>query len=118
MGLTPGRIGYRTVKACIKAGVDVVDLSFMPEDPLTLNEDALKADVTVIPDCGVAPGLCNILVGRLSTFLDEVEDVNIFVGGIPEKPVPPLDYKYELDFHHCLYPNVSHVSSEDAQSQY
>ena len=93
VGLAPGRIGYQTVKACVQASIDVVDLSFMPEDPLTLNREALNANVTVIPDCGVAPGLSNILVGRAASLLDEVMEVIILVGGIPEKPIAPLDYK-------------------------
>jgi len=93
VGLAPGRIGYETVKACVEAGVNMVDLSFMPEDPLTLHSEALKADVTVIPDCGVAPGISNFLVGRACSLLDEVEQAIILVGGIPEKAIGPLGYK-------------------------
>ena len=93
IGLAPGRMGYETVKACVEAGVDMVDLSFMPEDPLTLHRKAQKADVTVIPDCGVAPGISNMLVGRAYSLLDEVEEAIILVGGIPEKPIGPLGYK-------------------------
>ena len=93
VGLAPGRAGYKTVKACIDAGVDLVDLSFMPEDPLTLNNRAIEADVCIIPDCGVAPGLSNMLVGRAFSLLDKVEEAIILVGGVPEKPVPPLGYK-------------------------
>lgn len=93
VGLAPGRIGYKTVKACVEAGVDMVDLSFMAEDPLTLNKEALMAGVTVIPDCGVAPGLSNILVGRACTLLDQIEEVVVLVGGIPEKRIAPLNYK-------------------------
>jgi len=93
VGLAPGRIGYETVKACVEAGVNMVDLSFMPEDPLTLHSEALKADVTVIPDCGVAPGISNFLVGRACSLLDEVEEAIILVGGIPEKAIGPLGYK-------------------------
>jgi len=93
VGLAPGRTGYRTVEACIQAGTDMVDLSFMPEDPLTLNREALEAGVTVVPDCGVAPGLSNILVGRAASLLDRVEEVIILVGGIPERLVAPLDYR-------------------------
>jgi len=93
VGLAPGKLGYRTMKTCVQAGVDMVDLSFMAEDPITLNEEASKANVTIIPDCGVAPGLSNILVGRAVRMLDHVEDVVIMVGGIPNKPVPPLGYK-------------------------
>jgi len=92
IGTLPGDIGYRSVKAAIDAEVDMVDLSYMPENPLTLNEDAVKADVTIVPDCRVAPGLSNLLVGRAISKLDQVEEVNIMVGGLPEVPVPPLGY--------------------------
>jgi saccharopine dehydrogenase-like NADP-dependent oxidoreductase len=93
IGLTPGRLGYQTVKAAIEACVDMVDLSYMPEDPTRLHDEAKSVEVTVIPDCGVAPGLSNILVGRAVGMLDSVEDVYILVGGLPQKRVPPLDYK-------------------------
>ncbi len=93
IGLAPGRRGFLSMKACIDAGVDMVDLSYMSEDPLTLHHSALKRGVTVIPDCGFAPGLSNILVGKAVSMLDHVESVRIFVGGLPEKNIPPLGYK-------------------------
>lgn len=93
VGLTPGRVGYETVKASIQAGVDIVDLSYMPQDPLTLNEEALRLGVRVIPDCGVAPGLSNILVGGAVAMLGKVREVHILVGGLPERPISPLGYK-------------------------
>lgn len=93
VGLTPGRLGYQTVRACIEAGVDMVDLSYMPEDVMSLSQEALEAGVTVIPDCGLAPGLSNMLVGRAASLLDQVEEAIILVGGIPERPIPPLGYK-------------------------
>jgi saccharopine dehydrogenase-like NADP-dependent oxidoreductase len=93
VGLAPGRLGYKTVEAAIEAGVNMVDLSYMQEDPMTLNDRALKAGVTVIPDCGVAPGLSHILVGRAVSMLDKVKNVIILVGGIPQNRIPPLDYK-------------------------
>lgn len=92
IGTLPGDVGYRSVKAAIDAKVDMVDVSYMPENPLTLNQDAVKAGVTIIPDCGVAPGLSNLLVGRAISKLDQVENVHIMVGGLPEEPVPPLGY--------------------------
>ncbi|MBS7641387.1 MAG: saccharopine dehydrogenase family protein [Candidatus Bathyarchaeia archaeon] len=93
VGLTPGRLGYQAVRACIETGVDMVDLSYMPEDVMLLNQKALEAGVTVIPDCGLAPGLSNMFVGRAASLLDQVEEAIILVGGIPEKPIPPLGYK-------------------------
>jgi len=92
MGTLPGDIGYRSVKAAIDAKVDMVDVSYMPENPLMLDEDAIKAGVTIVPDCGVAPGLSNLLVGHAVSKLDEVESIRMMVGGLPEEPVPPLGY--------------------------
>jgi len=85
MGFLPGKFGYRLAEACIDAGKGLVDISYMPENPLTLNEKAIKAGATVIPDCGLAPGISNILVGRAMGKLDKVLAVHIMVGGLPEE---------------------------------
>ncbi len=92
IGALPGDYGYRALKACIDARKDIVDVSFTPEDPLELDEEAKKSNATIIPDCGVAPGLSNLLVGYGASMLDTIEKAVIMVGGIPEKKVPPLDY--------------------------
>jgi lysine 6-dehydrogenase len=92
VGALPGDIGYYSVKAAIAAGVNMVDVSYMPENPLQLSKEAEKAGVTVVPDCGVAPGISNVLIGHSLGRLDEVESIYIMVGGLPEKPVPPLGY--------------------------
>jgi saccharopine dehydrogenase-like NADP-dependent oxidoreductase len=92
LGALPGDYGYGALEASVEAGVDMVDVSYTPEIPLGLDGPAKEADVTVIPDCGVAPGLSSILVGRAASRLDRVESAHILVGGIPETPVPPLGY--------------------------
>jgi lysine 6-dehydrogenase len=92
MGFLPGRLGYRLAEACLEARRNLVDVSYMHENPLTLNRKAVDANVTIIPDCGLAPGISNILVGNAVKKLDRVQAVNIMVGGLPEKPIPPLGY--------------------------
>jgi lysine 6-dehydrogenase len=92
IGALPGDIGYQSLKAAIKARVDLVDVSFMPEDPLPLNDSAIEAGITIVPDCGVAPGISNLLVGHATSEIDTVENVKIMVGGLPETPVDPLGY--------------------------
>jgi len=92
IGALPGDYGYQALKAAIEAGVDMVDVSFTPEDPLELDGAAKEAGITIIPDCGVAPGLSNMLVGYASAKLDRVLEAHILVGGLPEHPVPPLGY--------------------------
>jgi lysine 6-dehydrogenase len=92
VGALPGFLGFRVCKASVSAKVNIVDVSFMPEDIIKLHKDALKAKVCVIPDCGMSPGLGSMLVGRASSQLDTVESVHMFNGGLPEKPIPPLEY--------------------------
>jgi lysine 6-dehydrogenase len=92
MGFLPGKLGYRLTEACIEAGKDLVDVSYMAENPLTLNDKAASAGVTIVPDCGLAPGISNILVGHVAKKFDKVESVHIMVGGLPETPIPPLGY--------------------------
>jgi saccharopine dehydrogenase-like NADP-dependent oxidoreductase len=92
LGFLPGKLGYQSMKACIKAQRDFVDVSFMPENPMVLNTEARRADVTIVPDCGLAPGISNVLVGHAVSELDRVDGVRIMVGGLPEKPIPPLAY--------------------------
>ena len=92
IGALPGKIGYNALEACIDAKVNMVDVSFMPEDPLTLDRKAAKAGVTIIPDCGVAPGLSHVLLMHGISKLDQVQSAEILVGGLPSKPIPPLGY--------------------------
>jgi len=92
VGALPGSMGYQACKASVSAKVDVVDVSFMPEDIMTLNKASLKAKVCVVPDCGMSPGLGSILVGHAVSKLDQVESVHMLNGGNPQKPVTPLDY--------------------------
>jgi len=93
VGALPGRLGFGAMRAAIEAGTDMVDISFMPQNPLELDDLAKAAEVTIIPDCGVAPGLSNMLVGYGASRLDRVKEVHIKVGGLPQNPTPPLGYR-------------------------
>lgn len=93
VGALPGRFGFSTVKAAIRAGVDLVDVSFMPENPAELHSEAEEARITVLFDAGFAPGLSNVLVGRIYQELEELEEAKIYVGGLPKNPRPPLYYR-------------------------
>jgi lysine 6-dehydrogenase len=92
VGALPGWLGYQACKAAIKARVNMVDVSYMPEDVMTLNKDAVKTKICIIPDCGMSPGIGSILAGRAASKLDETESIHMLNGGLPEKPVPPLGY--------------------------
>jgi len=89
----PGFLGFRTLQAIIEAGKNVVDIAFFPEDPFELDEPAKRAGVTAIVDCGVAPGMSNLLVGHVSSLLDKTESVAIYVGGLPENREGLFEYR-------------------------
>lgn len=89
----PGFMGFRTLEAIISAGRNVVDIAFFIEDPFALDELARKKGVTAIMDCGVAPGMCNILIGYADHLLDKTEKVVYYVGGLPEVREWPYEYK-------------------------
>ena len=89
----PGFMGYRTLKAIIEAKKDVIDIAFFPEDPFDLDPLAREKGVTAIMDCGVAPGMSNILTGYAHNILDETDTILIYVGGLPEVRQWPWEYK-------------------------
>jgi len=93
VGLSPGKLGFKVMKACVEKRKSLVDLSYMTEDPFVFQKKSRRRGITIIPDCGVAPGLSNILIGKASSQLDKVQDVTAYVGGLPQKPMPPLNYK-------------------------
>lgn len=92
-GAVPGRLGFEVMRLVIEQGKPLVDISFMPEDFLALDELAKARGVTVIPDMGVAPGMSNLLAGRGASLVDEVDELRLYVGGLPLTPVPPFNYK-------------------------
>ena len=92
VGAMPGFLGYRTLRAVIDAGKDIVDISFFPEDPFSLHELALSKNVTALIDCGVAPGMGNIILGYQQTQM-QVHTYQCYVGGLPVERQWPYEYK-------------------------
>ena len=98
----PGQYGYEMMRAVIETGTSLADISFMPEDFDLLNDLAIEKGVTVVPDIGVAPGMSNFLMGRGAALMDEVDEAFIYVGGIPDKPVPPFNYQVTWSPKDCI----------------
>jgi saccharopine dehydrogenase-like NADP-dependent oxidoreductase len=93
VGAAPGHMGYRLLRLVIEAGKPYADISFMPEDFLELDSLAQERGVTAVVDCGVAPGLSNLLCGRAAHEFDSVECLLILVGGLPKRRVWPYEYR-------------------------
>lgn len=93
VGAVPGFMGYQTVERILEEGRPVVDISFFPEDAAGLEPLARKAKVPCLVDCGIAPGLTNMVLGRLESELDETHSYRCLVGGLPVERTWPWDYK-------------------------
>ena len=88
----PGFLGFETLRRIIEAGKNVVDISFFPENSLDLDKLAREKNVTAIVDCGVAPGMDNIILGRYNELL-KLTDFECLVGGLPKVKKWPFCYK-------------------------
>ena len=89
----PGFMGFETLKRVIEAGKPAVDIAFFEEDPFLLDDLAKNRGVTAVVDCGVAPGLCNIIAGHVETLLDSMDSYVCYVGGLPRIREWPFEYK-------------------------
>ena len=81
------------MQAIIEAGKNVVDIAFYSENPFDLDALAKKKGVTAIVDCGVTPGMSNLLIGHVHEYLDRTDSILIYVGGLPETRRWPFDYR-------------------------
>lgn len=96
LSAVPYRFNGMLARAALRAGAHFCDLggnSWVVDEELALDAEAREAGVTIIPDCGLAPGMTNILVAALLEHLPEADTVAIRVGGLPAHPRPPLNYK-------------------------
>ena len=89
----PGFMGFEVLRKVIALKRNIVDIAFSPENPLTLNDLARANGVTALVDCGVAPGMSNLLVGYAASLLGKVKRVRILVGGLPKERRLPWEYK-------------------------
>ena len=80
------------VNQIINCGKDVVDISFSPENVLTLDQLAKEKNVTAVVDTGVAPGIPNFLLGYWNSKM-KINSFDYCVGGLPKNPSPPYNYK-------------------------
>jgi len=62
-------------------------------EQLKFGPQAPEAGITIIPDCGLAPGMANTLAVYAMSKMDRPQEVRIWCGGLPQHPKPPLDYK-------------------------
>ncbi|MBI1944773.1 MAG: saccharopine dehydrogenase NADP-binding domain-containing protein [Deltaproteobacteria bacterium] len=93
LGALSSVIGLQTLRAVIEAHKPYVDISFMADDALQYDALAREHGVTAVVDCGVAPGMSNLLAGYAALVLSPCEHLDIMVGGLPAERRWPYEYK-------------------------
>jgi lysine 6-dehydrogenase len=88
----PGFLGFETLKAIIEADMNVIDIAFFPENSLELDALAKEHNVCAIVDCGVAPGMDNVILGYYNEIM-KLTDFECLVGGLPKIKKWPFCYK-------------------------
>lgn len=93
VGALPSVFGYAALETVAAAGLRYCDISFMPEDFLELDRLAKRTGAVCVADCGVAPGMSNMLAAWGASKLDRPERLDIMVGGVPRHRHWPFEYK-------------------------
>jgi lysine 6-dehydrogenase len=122
MSAIPYYFNFDMARLAVEAGVHFCDLGGNTEivfKQKELDAEARKKNLTVVPDCGLAPGMVNILAEHGIKQLDSVDSVKIFVGGLPQHPEPPLNYMlvYSLEGALDYYTTLSWVLRNGKRTQ-
>jgi len=109
-------------KQAVAAGVHFCDLGGNTEivfEQKKMDAEATAKGISVIPDCGLAPGMVNILAEYGISRLDSVDEVKILVGGLPQNPEPPLNYQivYSLEGVLDYYTTLSSIIRDGIRTQ-
>ncbi len=102
VGALPSRFGWQTLRTVVETGTNYVDISFLPEDFLELNRLAKRRGLLAVCDCGVAPGLSNMLAADAARRLRPCREIDIMVGGLPVERRWPFNYKAPFSPHDVL----------------
>jgi lysine 6-dehydrogenase len=122
LSAAPYYFNYDLARLAVTAGVPFADLGGNTDivfEQKTLHAEAVKRGISVIPDCGLAPGMVNILAAEGIRRLDETVSVKIMVGGLPQQPEPPLNYMvvYSLEGAFDYYTSPAWVLRDGKRTQ-
>ena len=109
----PYEFNLDLTKIAIKSKTSMVDLgghTNIVQEQLSLNKEALSSKITIVPDCGMGPGM-NITMAVLATeLLDKTDEIYIWDGGLPKDPKPPWNYS--------LFFNIEGLTNEYDEQAY
>lgn len=100
LSAVPYKYNLAITEAACDAGSHLCDMGGFTDivrKQLDLDERAIKAGISIVPDCGMGPGLINTMGAYAIDLLDEPQEIIIYDAGLPQNPVPP--WNYQLTFH-------------------
>ena len=109
----PYEFNLELTKIAIDSKTSMVDLgghTNIVREQLSMNKEALSKEITIVPDCGMGPGM-NITMAVLATeILDRTDEIYICDGGLPQNPLPPWNYS--------LFFNIEGLTNEYDEQAY
>jgi lysine 6-dehydrogenase len=122
MSAIPYYFNLDLAKHAAETGIHFCDLGGNTDivfEQKKLDAKAREKGITIVPDCGLAPGMVNILAQHGIDQLDSVDEVKIFVGGLPQNPEPPLNYQivYSLEGVLDYYTTLSWIVRDGERTQ-
>ena len=100
LSAVPYFFNLNITRAAVDARTHITDIGGHTQtvfQQLALDEQARQAGISIVPDCGMGPGLINTIGAYLVEAFDEPREVRIYDGGLPQHPEPP--WNYALTFH-------------------
>jgi lysine 6-dehydrogenase len=101
LSAVPYYYNLEIAKTAIRAGANMCDLGgntdIVRKEHL-LDQEATKAGISIVPDCGECPGLCITIATYAMGLLDRPQEVHIYDGGLPTNPKPPFNYLLTFNF--------------------
>jgi len=105
---------FRIAKAAVEARANMVDVGMIIPETFTLDGAAREAGITIVPSCGLDPGIDRVLEGFAATRFDVVENIYVWCGGFPQKNTPgynnPLHYKVSWYWRRAIESYLGKVS--------
>ena len=113
VGALPSRLGFGVMRAAIEARRPLVDVSFCAENPLKLDREARAAGIAILPDCGLAPGISNLIAGEAFARRGAPDELVIMVGGVAQDASRPYGYvvTWSIDDLHEEYVRPARIVS-------
>ncbi|HEV8321547.1 MAG TPA: saccharopine dehydrogenase C-terminal domain-containing protein [Myxococcota bacterium] len=108
----PYFLNLAVARAAVQARTSLCDLggnTAVVLQELQLHAEAEAAGVSVVPDCGLDPGLSQTLAAHGIARLDRAREVRVYCGGLPQKPRPPLGYALSFSMHGLLNEYAGHA---------